>query len=200
VAATAEALFREAWAIGRSPRSTLLSTIASVFPGNSVEMQMICKRVASIIPQDTLPVSRFNNLYLEAVQEVREAEGDVRVKDSKGFSSFSSSSTATSSSTASSSSSCRDEEKARVSGLEDKDNETSSVDHLTPIALSFVNCEEFIRYVNSHDDDDDHDDNKPGCNRDSGDGDGVNNLPVVFHMSMPLKMNLIFEKFVIFAL
>ena len=75
--ATAEMRLREAWKVGRAPRSSLLSTIASVFPGNSMEMQMICKKVASVIAQDTPSMSRFNDLYVQAVDVVQRIETDV---------------------------------------------------------------------------------------------------------------------------
>lgn len=79
--AVAETNVREAWKVGRAPRSSLLSTIASVFPGNSMEMQLICKRVASIIAQDTPSVSRFNDLYAQAVDEIQKIENDIRAYD-----------------------------------------------------------------------------------------------------------------------
>ena len=75
--ATAEMRLREAWKVGRAPRSSLLSTIASVFPGNSMEMQMICRRVASVIAQDTPSMTRFNDLYAQAVDVVQRIETDV---------------------------------------------------------------------------------------------------------------------------
>ena len=84
--AAAELRLREAWKVGRAPRSSLLSTIASVFPGNSMEMQMICKRVASVIAQDTPSVSRFNDLYAQAVDVLQRIESDVSSSSSRPFS------------------------------------------------------------------------------------------------------------------
>ena len=89
--AAAEISLRESWRIGTAPRSTLLSTISSVFPGNSLELQVICKRVAAVIPQDAPSVSRFNDLYAMAVEEVQRAETQIRALDSTVISSVSSS-------------------------------------------------------------------------------------------------------------
>ena len=84
----ADASLREAWRLGRAPRSTLLSTISSVFPGNSAELQEICKRVAAIIPQDSPSVSRFNDLYATAVEEVQRVETEVCGIDSASMPTF----------------------------------------------------------------------------------------------------------------
>ena len=42
-----------------------------------MEMQMICKRVASVIAQDTPSMTRFNDLYAQAVDVVQRIETDV---------------------------------------------------------------------------------------------------------------------------
>jgi hypothetical protein len=42
---------------------------------------MVCKRVASIIAQDTPSVSRFNDLYAQAVDEIQKIDNDIRAYD-----------------------------------------------------------------------------------------------------------------------
>ena len=119
---------------------TLLSTIASVFPGNSVELQIICKRVAAIIPQDTPTVSHFNDLYVLAAEEVHKAESEIRILESRFFPSDSSLSSVVK----------EKEEGQRVSD----DGETSPTYDLpinakAPVPFNFKDCDEFIRYLTS---------------------------------------------------
>ena len=127
----------EAWAVGRAPRSTLLSTIASVFPGNSVELQVICKKVAAIIPQDTPTVSQFNDLYALAAEEVQKAESEIRMVESQLLPSD----------TSVSSLKNEQDEGQRVIN----DGETSITYDIpvkiAPVGLNFKDCDEFIRYV-----------------------------------------------------
>jgi hypothetical protein len=136
--AVAETNVREAWKVGRAPRSSLLSTIASVFPGNSMEMQMICKRVASIIAQDTPSVSRFNDLYAQAVDEIQKIENDIRAYDFHPY--FPASSTDFDTG--------NEEVAGSVKPVSD-DGETSPSGSaplsMPPLSFCFKDCEEFIR-------------------------------------------------------
>ena len=75
--ASAETRLRQCWGTGDAPRSVLLSTIASVFPGNAVEMQTVCRRIAAILPQDSLSVSRFRECHFVAVKEIKKFERGV---------------------------------------------------------------------------------------------------------------------------
>lgn len=136
--AVAETNVREAWKVGRAPRSSLLSTIASVFPGNSMEMQMICKRVASIIAQDTPSVSRFNDLYAQAVDEIQKIEHDIRAYDFHPYFPAASSDFDT----------VNEEVAGSVKPVSD-DGETSPSGSaplsMPPLSFCFKDCEEFIR-------------------------------------------------------
>lgn len=136
--AVAETNVREAWKVGRAPRSSLLSTIASVFPGNSMEMQMICKRVASIIAQDTPSVSRFNDLYAQAVDEIQKIENDIRAYDFHPYFPAASNDFDT----------VNEEVAGSVKPVSD-DGETSPSGSaplsMPPLSFCFKDCEEFIR-------------------------------------------------------
>lgn len=136
--AVAETNVREAWKVGRAPRSSLLSTIASVFPGNSMEMQMICKRVASIIAQDTPSVSRFNDLYAQAVDEIQKIEHDIRAYDFHPYFPAASNDFDT----------VNEEVAGSVKPVSD-DGETSPSGSaplsMPPLSFCFKDCEEFIR-------------------------------------------------------
>lgn len=136
--AVAETNVREAWKVGRAPRSSLLSTIASVFPGNSMEMQLICKRVASIIAQDTPSVSRFNDLYAQAVDEIQKIENDIRAYDFHPYFPATSNDFDT----------CNEEVAGSVKPVSD-DGETSASCSapltMPPLSFCFKDCEEFIR-------------------------------------------------------
>ena len=132
----AETSLREAWRVGTAPRSTLLSTISSVFPGNSVELQEICRRVAAIIPQDSPSVSRFNDLYATAVEEVQRVETEVSVIDSASVRSTMKGEGGVS----------NGGEGKRVShDGETSSTSESSVSPPTSPSFSFVECGEFIR-------------------------------------------------------
>ena len=136
--AVAETNVREAWKVGRAPRSSLLSTIASVFPGNSMEMQMICKRVASIIAQDTPSVSRFNDLYAQAVDEIQKIENDIRAYEFHPYFPAASNDFDT----------VNEEVAGSVKPVSD-DGETSPSGSaplsMPPLSFCFKDCEEFIR-------------------------------------------------------
>lgn len=137
--AAAETSLRESWKMGRAPRSCLLSTIASVFPGNSMEMQMVCKRVASIIAQDTPSVSRFNDLYTQAVDEIQKIDNDIRAYD------FTPPTPTPLQYDANINEDCPSSGKP-VSVDGEPHSSDSSPLNAAPLSFCFKDCEEFIRY------------------------------------------------------
>ena len=69
--AAAEGRLQAAFGKGSAPRALLLSTIASLFPGNIDEMTAVTRRVSSALPQDCPQVWRFRDALQAATRQVR---------------------------------------------------------------------------------------------------------------------------------
>ena len=78
--AQVELKFREAWKVGKAPRSLLLATVASLFPGNAVEMSTITRRISAVLPQDNPQISRFRELSKNATDEVQLLDEGMEIR------------------------------------------------------------------------------------------------------------------------